>query len=223
MLESLANPTASKDMTILAIEALSKLLFDDAVFLSDPGLDQVWQLTSDVSETCTMHARSNTSEDSSSVDLSPLNQVLSKQSPSVHVSLYKDEYTTLMLKNIPNKYTRGMLVNQLTNRMPVGSFDFVYMPIDFVSRCNFGYAFVNLRGSHYINLFYKKFVNIKLPEIKTSKLIEIVFARVQGFHSNVNRLVHSVVLSNADDESLPIIFSPSGKQIPFRQLMLSSR
>ncbi|KAF4690726.1 hypothetical protein FOZ60_016925 [Perkinsus olseni] len=55
-----------------------------------------------------------------------------------------DPRTTLMLKNIPNKYSRQLLVNEVMARMPVGSFDFVYMPIDFRSRCNFGYAFVNV-------------------------------------------------------------------------------
>ena len=42
-------------------------------------------------------------------------------------------YTTVMLRNIPNKYTREMLVKQL-NQDFKGRFDFVYLPIDFKNK-----------------------------------------------------------------------------------------
>ena len=65
-------------------------------------------------------------------------------------------YTTVMLRNIPNRYTRDMLINRLDKGYEAwlysvehmcceGMYDFVYLPIDFSSRCNVGYAFINFR------------------------------------------------------------------------------
>ncbi|KAF4740152.1 hypothetical protein FOZ63_008853, partial [Perkinsus olseni] len=50
-----------------------------------------------------------------------------------------DKRTTLMLRNIPYKYNRDDLVVELQNRLPVGSFDFVYLPMDFRSTGLYGY------------------------------------------------------------------------------------
>lgn len=41
-----------------------------------------------------------------------------------------DSRTTLMIKNIPNKYTQKMLITKL-NQSHKGKFDFFYLPIDF--------------------------------------------------------------------------------------------
>ena len=66
-----------------------------------------------------------------------------------------DKRTTLMIKNIPNKYTQEMLLEALSGF--VGSFDFVYLPIDFGNRCNVGYAFINFINSATILDFHAAF------------------------------------------------------------------
>ena len=67
-----------------------------------------------------------------------------------------DTRTTLMIKNIPNKYTQAMLLETL-NRNHSFSFDFLYLPIDFKNKCNVGYAFINFIDFRYIPNFYKEF------------------------------------------------------------------
>ncbi|EER13442.1 hypothetical protein Pmar_PMAR000028 [Perkinsus marinus ATCC 50983] len=132
-----------------------------------------------------------------------------------------DLRTTLMLKNIPNKYTRQLLVNEVMARMPVGSFDFVYMPIDFRSRCNFGYAFVNVTDPKFTHMFFNAFKNSRLPGVKSSKVCEVVYARVQGLQANVNRLINSPILDctpEDDDDALPLVFGDHNEQIPFKKL-----
>ena len=133
--------------------------------------------------------------------------------------------TTLMIKNIPNKVTREELLDRIQKVMPAGSFDFLYMPIDFNNRLNFGYAFLNLSNEMYIDLFTLSFNRKRVFDniaSTSAKLIEVVVARVQGFNANVNRLISSPVLSNADDGSLPLIFY-GDVEIPFRDLMNLNR
>jgi hypothetical protein len=67
-----------------------------------------------------------------------------------------DARTTVMIKNIPNKYTQKMLLNAI-NRNHRGSFDFFYLPIDFKNKCNVGYAFINFRDAGSIPKFYREF------------------------------------------------------------------
>ena len=53
-----------------------------------------------------------------------------------------DQRTTLMIRNIPNKYTQDMLLEFLDQEHK-GRYDFIYLPIDFKNKCNVGYAFIN--------------------------------------------------------------------------------
>ena len=55
----------------------------------------------------------------------------------------EDKRTTLMVKNIPNKYTQKMLLATIDEHFK-GQYDFFYLPIDFKNKCNVGYAFLNM-------------------------------------------------------------------------------
>ena len=55
----------------------------------------------------------------------------------------EDKRTTLMIKNIPNKYTQKMLLATIDEDFR-GHYDFFYLPIDFKNKCNVGYAFINM-------------------------------------------------------------------------------
>jgi len=68
-----------------------------------------------------------------------------------------DEYTTIMLKNIPNKYTREMLVKELRKQGFTGQYDFLYLPTDFANDANPGYCFVDFRTNDIRKTFEKKF------------------------------------------------------------------
>ena len=63
-----------------------------------------------------------------------------------------------MLKNIPNKYTRQMLINQLHAEYR-GKINFLYMPIDFSTECNVGYSFINFRDAETADDFKSKYGN----------------------------------------------------------------
>jgi hypothetical protein len=103
--------------------------------------------------------------------------------------------TTVMLKNISNKLCRNDLVEIFKNKLPKESFNFVYLPIDFRTRCNFGYCFVNLSCHSFVRNFFDKF-HCKQIE-KFGKIYEVTFARVQGLHANITRLLNSPVMASS--------------------------
>ena len=57
-----------------------------------------------------------------------------------------DSRTTLMIKNIPSKYTSMMLLLAIDEHCQ-GIYDFIYLPIDFKNKCNVGYVFINIDRS----------------------------------------------------------------------------
>lgn len=129
-------------------------------------------------------------------------------------------FTTVMFRNIPNKYTRDMLVSQLEQDMR-GLFDFVYLPIDFKNKCNVGYAFINFRTidacMNFVNRFNGVEVRKCLPGLISRKVTEVTPARVQGFEENVQRLRNSPVMREltSKPEWMPLIFDNNGEQLPF--------
>jgi len=130
------------------------------------------------------------------------------------------DFTTVMFRNIPNKYTREMLVNQLQKSLK-GSFDFVYLPIDFKNKCNVGYAFINFRSIEACESFLGDFNGVEvrkcLPGLTSRKVTEVTPARVQGFEENVQRLRNSPVMRELahHQEWMPLIFDLQGQQVPF--------
>lgn len=129
-------------------------------------------------------------------------------------------YTTVMLRNIPNKYTREMLVNQLSVEFK-GLFDFMYLPIDFKNKCNVGYGFINFRTTDACDEFVRQFHNVDvrkcLPGLNSKKVVEVTPARVQGLIENVRRLRNSPVMNQLQDhpEWMPLLFNEDGVEEPF--------
>ncbi|CAI9089054.1 OLC1v1023554C11 [Oldenlandia corymbosa var. corymbosa] len=70
----------------------------------------------------------------------------------------EDTRTTLMIKNIPNKYTSKMLLVAI-DESHKGTYDFLYLPIDFKNKCNVGYAFINMVSPSHIVSFYEVLVS----------------------------------------------------------------
>merc|ERR1719335_475768 len=52
--------------------------------------------------------------------------------------------TTVILRNLPNNYTRQMLLDLMDSEGFACKYDFVYIPVDFGSQAGLGYAFINL-------------------------------------------------------------------------------
>jgi len=65
----------------------------------------------------------------------------------------EEKRTTLMIKNIPNKYDQDSLLEAINVNF-VGLYDFFYLPMDFKNKCNVGYAFINfINPKSYVGFF----------------------------------------------------------------------
>jgi len=127
--------------------------------------------------------------------------------------------TTVMLRNIPNNYTRSMLLQKL-NRSFRGSFDFLYLPMDFESSCNMGYAFLNFRTVDECERFTAEFDGVEcrvcLPGFSSAKVCRVTHARVQGLEGNIRHLRSSTIMRDLAKypEWQPLVFTPNGDPQP---------
>ncbi|URE14561.1 hypothetical protein MUK42_10860, partial [Musa troglodytarum] len=115
----------------------------------------------------------------------------------------RDSRTTVMIKNIPNKYrsptpplpttsNQKLLLNMLDNHCiqcneqigegadePYSAYDFVYLPIDFNNKCNVGYGFVNLTSPEAAFRLYKAFHQQPWEVFNSRKICQVTYARLQ--------------------------------------------
>jgi len=92
--------------------------------------------------------------------------------------------TTLMLRNLPNKYTQQMLLRELNNSGFLGLYDFLYLPIDPETKANRGYAFINLIDSACAWTLRNTYEGQKMLHFNSDKVVSVVPAALQGFEAN---------------------------------------
>ena len=119
-----------------------------------------------------------------------------------------------MLRNIPNKYTQRMLLDQLNQAGFEGKYDFFYLPIDFRNRCNVGYAFINFLSNATATEFKKQFDGMRLTGFNSQKICEVSYARVQGLKANIQHYRNSPVNGISVPEYRPLLFA-HGQEILF--------
>ncbi|CAH0481186.1 unnamed protein product [Peronospora belbahrii] len=119
-----------------------------------------------------------------------------------------DKRTTLMIRNIPNKYTQQMLLTEI-NRNHCGNYDFFYLPIDFKNKCNMGYAFINFIEAARIEAFHQEFDGQKWTNFNSEKVCAISYARLQGKQAMVARFQNSSLLEKHESYR-PLVFGSSG-------------
>lgn len=116
-----------------------------------------------------------------------------------------DSRTTVMIKNIPNKYTQQMLLTTI-DRHFANTYDFFYLPIDFKNKCNVGYAFVNFLDSTVIPALYREMNGNKWEEFKSEKICTITYARIQGRAALIQHFQSSSVMTQEDAKIKPLLF-----------------
>ncbi|XP_010517836.1 PREDICTED: protein MEI2-like 2 isoform X1 [Camelina sativa] len=101
-----------------------------------------------------------------------------------HIDLDKigsgdDMRTTLIIKNIPNKYTYKMLVAEVDEKHK-GDYDFLCLPIDVKNKCNMGHAFINMVSPLHIVPFQQTFNGKVWEKFNSGKAASLAYAEIQG-------------------------------------------
>lgn len=140
----------------------------------------------------------------------------SKDSIAMRADTTPATMTTIMLRNIPNKYSSDLLVQLLDERGFKAQYDFVYLPMDFQNKVNLGYAFVNLLTNAEAVRFrdiFQGFCGWKFESVKES---DISWAHPhQGLAEHIDRYRNSPVMHpSMPEEYKPLIFQ-GGVRVPF--------
>jgi len=107
--------------------------------------------------------------------------------------------TTMMIRNIPNRYTQRELIAELENLGFGGTFDFLYAPIDFGTMGNVGYVFINFVSAEWAARCRQEFEGfIFSKHQKTAKKVATVsVAHLQGLGANMKHYEKSAVAVRA--------------------------
>lgn len=127
--------------------------------------------------------------------------------------------TTCMLKNLPNPYTRENLLDLLDKFGFAGKYSFVYLPMDFKTDANLGYAFVDMVCPEEAELLHERvqgFSDWAPMAFSSEKVCEVAWSdALQGLDAHIERYRNSPVMH----ESVPTSFKPlvfvNGDPVPF--------
>ena len=109
---------------------------------------------------------------------------------------FEDKRTTLMIRNIPNKFTKDNFL-YLFNKEFEGKFNCFLLPTDFNEKKNFGYCFINFFNPLDIIYFYYKFNGKNWPGTNSKKICEIIYSKIQGINKMIRHYpIKSIFIKN---------------------------
>ena len=120
------------------------------------------------------------------------------------IFLCKDLRTTVMIKNIPNKYTITSFLDEI-NVFFKNTYDIFYLPIDYINKCNLGFAFINFVEPFHIILFYELYRGKKWKRFNSEKKCELLYAKYQGRQELISHFEKGKVLLFDSEEKRPLI------------------
>jgi hypothetical protein len=139
-----------------------------------------------------------------------------EKAPLVSHSGQGSSITTLMIRNIPNRYMQSELLAEIREAGYDKKFDFFYLPMDHETHANFGYAFINFIDERTVEPFTKRFNGLKLNRFTSNKIIQIVPAQLQGFQANLQHYCKKAVCTDDNVDYRPLFFV-DGKCLEFHR------
>jgi hypothetical protein len=130
----------------------------------------------------------------------------------MNIIMREDNRTTLMIKNIPNKYTISSFLEEIDTYFK-NTYDVFYLPIDYVNKCNLGFAFINFVEPLHIILFYELYRGKKWKKFKSDKKCELLYAKFQNKKELTAHFEKGKVLLFDTMEKRPLIL-PTPKILP---------
>jgi hypothetical protein len=113
--------------------------------------------------------------------------------------------TSVMLRNLPNNYSKSMLLSLIDSEGFRSLYDFVYLPVDFTTKACLGYAFINLVDHDTAERFLKAFKGFNNWIIPSRKVCSCTWNTPhQGLEAQIERYRNSPVMH----EAVPVEYKP---------------
>merc|ERR1719491_2194110 len=126
--------------------------------------------------------------------------------------------TTVMIRNVPSRYTQHELIEELGQLGFGGKFDFLYAPTDFGTMGNVGYAFVNFISFAWAVRCQKELdghLFAKHQKKTTKKLATVSVAHLQGLQANLRHYEKSAVAGRARSKGCgPVVLASLSSVVP---------
>lgn len=120
--------------------------------------------------------------------------------------------TSMMLRNIPLDLTRNMFLSMLDSEGFAGKYDFVYLPRDFQTSANLGYAFVNLLAHDDAVQMQHHFGGFCRWSTRSQKKCEAVWSTTQGLAAHIDRFRNNPVMhESVPEDSKPMLFQEGAR------------
>jgi len=136
------------------------------------------------------------------------------ESDTANMTPIPDEWaavSTAMLRNLPSDFSQRLLLDDLKEQGFLGGYDFVYLPLDPVTKLNRGYAFVNFVSAE-IAWSFCLIYDGRVMGPNSNRLC-VTRAALQGF--DANHAHHACTrVSRCDPEARPLFFR---KKHPIRR------
>ena len=107
----------------------------------------------------------------------------------------EDKRTSIMIKNIPNKFTGELLLN-IINQNFQNAYNIFILPTDNNKYKNYGYAFINFVSSYFIPYFYSLFDGKMWSKTNSKKICEITYSKIQGRKNLMSHYPGKIVYHN---------------------------
>lgn len=126
----------------------------------------------------------------------------------------KDEPpTTIMIRNIPSRYSQHKLMEDLKDLSFDGTYDFLYVPMDRRTGANVGYAFVNFISPSSAERCMQSFNNYCFPRVsKAHKPASTSVAHLQGLERNLQHYEKGVVATDKRQRR-PVVVAKIAKML----------
>jgi hypothetical protein len=147
----------------------------------------------------------------------PHNEPPELESANTATDISEQSMTTVMLRNLPNRYTRSMLLTMLDEEGFEGKYDFVYLPIDFKTHSGLGYAFVDLNLPGDAEKLRRHFEGFSRWSLQSDKICTVSWSHPeqQGLNAHIKRYRNSPVMhGSVPDDWKPVLFV-AGQQALF--------
>lgn len=123
--------------------------------------------------------------------------------------------TTMMIRNIPGRYSQHDLMEDLKELGLAGKYDFLYMPMDKGTAANVGYAFINFVDASMATKCQQVLENFRFQRNRRSsyKMATVSVAHLQGLEKNLQHYAKTAVNSSTLQRRRPVVMANIAEMI----------